>query len=121
MRATGRLACGHSGKQPSCLALVRILATCLSRGRMSGFPPSTTRRAVTLGLAVSVTSLGAHSPALPSTGAQPGPKGSPQDAEWRLLTAAPARVRLRPEPAPETEVWAFDGTVPGPVLRARHG
>ncbi len=88
---------------------------------MSGLPPLTTRRAVTLGLAASVTSLGAPSPAWPSTGAQAVPKGPPQDAEWRVLTAAPARVRLRAEPAPETEVWAFDGTVPGPVLRVRHG
>lgn len=35
------------------------------------------------------------------------------------LRAAPARVRLVPEPWAETEVWSYDGTVPGPVLRAR--
>ncbi|MDX1433034.1 MAG: multicopper oxidase family protein [Gammaproteobacteria bacterium] len=41
--------------------------------------------------------------------------------EPRRLIAAPARARLlSPEPA-ETEVWAYDGSVPGPVLRARVG
>ncbi|RDJ24294.1 multicopper oxidase family protein [Bosea caraganae] len=39
----------------------------------------------------------------------------------RTLTAAPAKVRLRPAPAPETEIWAFDGATPGPVLRAKQG
>ena len=38
------------------------------------------------------------------------------DAHGRAATA-----RLLPEPAPETAVWAFDGRLPGPVLRVRHG
>lgn len=37
------------------------------------------------------------------------------------LRAAPARVRLVPEPWGTTDVWSYDGTVPGPVLRARQG
>jgi FtsP/CotA-like multicopper oxidase with cupredoxin domain len=37
------------------------------------------------------------------------------------LRAAPARLRLVPEPWGETDVWSYDGTVPGPVLRARQG
>lgn len=37
------------------------------------------------------------------------------------LRAAPARVRLVPEPWGETDVWSYGGTVPGPVLRARQG
>lgn len=37
------------------------------------------------------------------------------------LRAAPATVRLVPEPHPETEVWAYDGAVPGPELRFRQG
>lgn len=76
-----------------------------------------TRRAVTLGFAASVSSLGASSAW--STGAQIDAKET--GSEWRTLTAAPTKTRLRPEPAPETEVWAFDGEVPGPVLRVRHG
>jgi FtsP/CotA-like multicopper oxidase with cupredoxin domain len=39
----------------------------------------------------------------------------------RMLRAAPASVRLVPEPHPPTEVWAYDGTVPGPELRLRQG
>jgi FtsP/CotA-like multicopper oxidase with cupredoxin domain len=77
-----------------------------------------TRRTVTIGLATSLTSVGAATPAWASSAQQ---SSGQQDSAWRTLTAAPARVRLRPEPAPETEVWAFDGEVPGPVLRVRHG
>ncbi|CAM5214552.1 Multicopper oxidase with three cupredoxin domains (Includes cell division protein FtsP and spore coat protein CotA) OS=Bosea thiooxidans OX=53254 GN=SAMN05660750_01595 PE=4 SV=1 [Bosea thiooxidans] len=42
--------------------------------------------------------------------AQPGP-----------LTAAPTRTRLRPAPAPDTEIWAFDGANPAPSLRIKQG
>ena len=80
-------------------------------------PDHPTRRAVTLGLAASLASLGER-PAAASSGVPPVVK---QDGDWRVLAAAPARLRLRPEPAPETEVWAFDGTLPGPVVRVRHG
>lgn len=92
---------------------------------MTRSPISATRRAVTLGLAASATSFGAPASAAASTSASQAskarPQGNPQEGEWRTLTAAPTRLRLRPEPAPETEVWAFDGEVPGPVLRVRHG
>jgi FtsP/CotA-like multicopper oxidase with cupredoxin domain len=37
------------------------------------------------------------------------------------LTAKPAQARLVGENHPATPVWAFDGTVPGPVIRARQG
>ncbi len=37
------------------------------------------------------------------------------------LTAAPARVNLVGEKYPATDVWAFNGSVPGPVLRAKQG
>lgn len=40
---------------------------------------------------------------------------------WQDLTAAPQRLRLQPDPAPEVEGWVFNGQVPGPVLRVRHG
>ena len=39
----------------------------------------------------------------------------------RTLTAAPAKARLRPAPALDSEIWAFDGATPGPTLRMRHG
>ena len=84
---------------------------------LSPRPTHPTRRAVTLGLAASLANLGER-PAAASSGVPPAVK---QDGDWRVLAAAPARLRLRPEPAPETEVWAFDGTLPGPVVRVRHG
>ncbi|MGG7568221.1 multicopper oxidase family protein [Rhodovulum sp. DZ06] len=37
------------------------------------------------------------------------------------LTARPATAQLAPAEAPPTAVWAYDGRVPGPVLRARQG
>lgn len=37
------------------------------------------------------------------------------------LTAAPARVALVGKGYPETAVWAYDGTAPGPALRFRQG
>lgn len=49
---------------------------------------------------------------LPRPG-QAGPGGD--------LVARPARARLAPAGYPETEVWAYGGTVPGPVLRVPQG
>ncbi len=43
-----------------------------------------------------------------------------QDAGVRLA-AAPAKVNLVGAGYPDTEVWAFNGSVPGQVLRARQG
>src|SRR5215212_2624718 len=73
------------------------------------FEAALTRRAVAFGIAATIV----HRPS--ATRAQP------QGDAWRTLTAAPAKARLMPEPAPETEVWASDGQVPGPVIRVRHG
>jgi FtsP/CotA-like multicopper oxidase with cupredoxin domain len=80
-------------------------------------PPS--RRAVSFGLAATVTSLLA--PSAGRTAGKASPAKSEPGREWRTLAAAPAKIRLRSEPAAESDVWAFDGEVPGPVLRARHG
>ena len=72
------------------------------------------RRLVTGGLAASLIGLGAAR-------GQPAPQpGTPPDG-WRVLTAAPKRMKLHPEAKVEAELWAFDGQVPGPVLRVRHG
>jgi FtsP/CotA-like multicopper oxidase with cupredoxin domain len=37
------------------------------------------------------------------------------------LTAGAARVQLVPSEYPSTEAWAYNGTLPGPVLRVRQG
>jgi FtsP/CotA-like multicopper oxidase with cupredoxin domain len=37
------------------------------------------------------------------------------------LVASPNRVPLVGAPYPETDVWAYNGTVPGPEIRLRHG
>jgi FtsP/CotA-like multicopper oxidase with cupredoxin domain len=37
------------------------------------------------------------------------------------LRAAPGRSQIGPEGYPETDVWAFNGTAPGPELRFRQG
>lgn len=38
-----------------------------------------------------------------------------------VLKAAPARMQLAPEGYPETEVWAYNGQLPGPILRHERG
>ncbi len=43
------------------------------------------------------------------------------DDGLRRLEARKASLRLLPEPAPETDVWGFDGQVPGPLLRYKKG
>ena len=42
-------------------------------------------------------------------------------ASSRRLTAAPASIALLGADAPETEVWAYDASVPGPMLRLKPG
>lgn len=37
------------------------------------------------------------------------------------LTAAPARVQLAPAGYPQTRVWAYDGSIPGPEIRVTQG
>lgn len=41
--------------------------------------------------------------------------------EPETLTARPARMQLVPGDYPETEIWGYDGRVPGPVIRAAQG
>lgn len=38
-----------------------------------------------------------------------------------ILHAREGTARLAPPEYPETQIWGYDGTVPGPVLRARQG
>jgi len=37
------------------------------------------------------------------------------------LTARPGKARIVPGDYPETEIWGYDGGVPGPEFRLRHG
>jgi hypothetical protein len=41
------------------------------------------------------------------------------DIEEHRLTAKPATVNLTGSGYPDTAVWVYDGTVPGPELRIR--
>lgn len=79
---------------------------------MPSAPFAPTRRTVAAGLAATLAAL--HRPAR----AQPAPSG---EAGERILRAAPLARRLRPEAAAEAALWAFDGQVPGPVIRIRLG
>ncbi len=53
--------------------------------------------------------------------AAPAEAQAPAGEPTMVLTAAPAKRRLRPEPAAETEVWAYNGEVPGPLIRLKQG
>ena len=37
------------------------------------------------------------------------------------LVARPARMRLVPEPHPETDIWSYNDSAPGPEIRVRQG
>ena len=39
----------------------------------------------------------------------------------KALVAAEGRARIAPEPYPQTRVWCYDGSVPGPEIRLRQG
>ncbi|MGF1553018.1 MAG: multicopper oxidase family protein [Paracoccaceae bacterium] len=58
-------------------------------------------------------------PAARAFAQDPASGGSAAPAE--RLVAGPTSVRLVPEGHPETAVWAYDGAVPGPVIRIRRG
>lgn len=70
------------------------------------------------GIAVlgSAAPLRAQAPAAASQASEPAPTPAARE-----LIAAPAKARLRPAPATESEVWAFDGSSPGPTLRMKLG
>lgn len=68
-----------------------------------------TRRAVAASLGATLVTLGRPA------------RAQLRPTEARTLAAAPMRLRLRPEPAPEIDALALEGSVPGPVLRVRQG
>ncbi|KRE13547.1 copper oxidase [Bosea sp. Root381] len=81
-------------------------------------PALPTRRAALLGLGAAALP-GFTGRAAAQTAAATG-AGTATPVE-RTLTAGLAKARLRPAPAVDTEIWAFDGTTPGPALRIRQG
>ena len=50
----------------------------------------------------------------------PSRPAAAQAATW-TLRAAPARLSLLGVPHPDTDVWCYNGSVPGPTLRVRQG
>ncbi len=82
-------------------------------------PTTATRRQWLAGM--SSTALLAPLPGRAQSPAPPGNTKPPEEPPVRTLVAGPAKVRLRPAPAAETEIWAFDGTTPGPSLRIKQG
>jgi len=75
----------------------------------------------TIGMARSRRSLFTGGAALATTALLSGRSLRADAAADLHLTAGPARIPLRDLPSPETEVWAYDGSVPGPTLRFRQG
>ena len=53
--------------------------------------------------------------------ATPGARGQPANPAPVALRAAPARVAMLGAGEPSTDVWAYNGQVPGPVLRVAQG
>ncbi len=54
----------------------------------------------------------------PKAATPPAPAPQP---EARSLVAGPATTRFKPEPAPQTALWSFDGKTQPPVLRLKQG
>lgn len=81
-------------------------------------PARLTRRATLAGISAA-TAL----PLIPRAAAQmqPGATTPAPEPAARMLTAGSAKAKLRPAPASETEIWAFDGATPGPALRIKQG
>jgi FtsP/CotA-like multicopper oxidase with cupredoxin domain len=71
-----------------------------------------TRRAFAAGLATALVA---------GRAAASQPAALPEEDGFRVLTAAPKRMKLHPDAPAEAELWAFNGEVPGPILRVRHG
>jgi len=80
---------------------------------MDGFPGAVTRRVFAAGCATTLVTLARAS-------AQTTPAILEEDG-FRVLTAAPKRMKLHADAPAEAELWAFNDAVPGPVLRVRLG
>ncbi len=80
----------------------------------SGAPPRGERRRFLAGLAAL-----ASAPLLSVRGSS-APLAEPKLVEAHLV-AGIARAQIAPDGYPDTEVWAYNGQIPGPVLRLRQG
>jgi FtsP/CotA-like multicopper oxidase with cupredoxin domain len=74
-----------------------------------------TRRTLLQGVAATLLPIASHA----QTVAKPAESVTPEG--MRILEARKASERILPSPAGETDVWGYDGQVPGPVLRAKAG
>ena len=60
-------------------------------------------------------------PGLAQAQAQSAPKAVETAFAEQILEAREASLRLAPEPLEPTDVWAFDGRIPGPLIRVKMG
>jgi FtsP/CotA-like multicopper oxidase with cupredoxin domain len=74
-----------------------------------------TRRTLIGGVAASVLPLSVRAQGGAGLADSAAPEG------MRVIEARKATQRILPAPAGETDVWGYDGQVPGPVLRATPG
>ncbi|GJE26223.1 multicopper oxidase family protein [Methylobacterium organophilum] len=81
--------------------------------------PGFSRRALLAGAAALLPAGALAQAGKPAASPAP-PSPSPAEAP-PAFPAAPGRVRFRPEPAAETEIWCFDGKTAPPLLRGRQG
>jgi FtsP/CotA-like multicopper oxidase with cupredoxin domain len=77
--------------------------------------PHVTRRTLLQGVAATLLPIASHA----QTVAKPAESVTPEG--MRILEARKASQRILPSPAGETDVWGYDGQVPGPVLRVKAG
>jgi FtsP/CotA-like multicopper oxidase with cupredoxin domain len=77
--------------------------------------PDFTRRTLLGGAAATLLPI----PARAQSAAKPAESVTPEG--MRILEARKSNQPILPNPAGETDIWGYDGRVPGPVLRAKVG
>ena len=70
--------------------------------------------------AISRRSLLAGAASVAAMASLPSAVHGAQTGEFRLV-AAPARLPIVGKPHPDTDVWCYEGRVPGPEIRVRQG
>src|SRR5947209_7686891 len=79
------------------------------------FMPHLTRRVLLGSVVASLVPLAGRAETAPKQADSIVPEG------MRVLEARKSHQRILPSPAGETDVWGYDGQVPGPVLLAKAG
>jgi FtsP/CotA-like multicopper oxidase with cupredoxin domain len=82
---------------------------------------SFTRRTLIGGVAASLLPLSPRAETSQGQAQAQGQAEPPAPEGMRVLEARPGRQRILADPAGETDVWGYNGQVPGPVLRAKLG